>query len=49
MNGWFVECLQCGYISDLDALLKARKELLAKKQDLLKPDRKNLLPNNHLF
>ena len=34
MNGWYVECLQCGYLSDLDSMLKDKKELVNKERKL---------------
>lgn len=41
MNGWFVECLQCGYMSDLDTLLKAKKEHVGKEAKLAHAGPKN--------
>jgi len=34
MNGWYVECLQCGYLSDLDSMLKDRTEPVNKEGKL---------------
>ncbi len=34
MNGWYVQCLQCGYLSDLKSMFKVKKEL-AKKEGKL--------------
>jgi DNA-directed RNA polymerase subunit M/transcription elongation factor TFIIS len=34
MNGWYVQCLQCGYLSDLDSMLKAKKEPVKKEAKL---------------
>jgi len=29
-NGWYVECLQCGYLSDLDSMRKIKNEPVKK-------------------
>jgi hypothetical protein len=29
-----VQCLQCGYLSDLDSMLKVKKELVNKEEKL---------------
>lgn len=34
MNGWYVECLQCGYLSDLDSMLKVENEPFNKEGKL---------------
>jgi DNA-directed RNA polymerase subunit M/transcription elongation factor TFIIS len=34
MNGWYVECLQCGYLSDLDSMLKVKNEPVKKEEKL---------------
>ena len=34
MNGWYVECLQCGYLSDLDSMLKVKMEPVNKVEKL---------------
>jgi Zn ribbon nucleic-acid-binding protein len=34
MNGWYVECLQCGYLSDLDIMLKVKNEPVKKEAKL---------------
>lgn len=36
MNGWYVQCLQCGYLSDLDSILKAKKEATRKEKGLVR-------------
>jgi DNA-directed RNA polymerase subunit M/transcription elongation factor TFIIS len=33
-NGWYVECLQCGYLSDLDSMLKVKNEPVKKEAKL---------------
>jgi DNA-directed RNA polymerase subunit M/transcription elongation factor TFIIS len=35
-NGWYVQCLQCGYLSDLDSMLKAKRETSQKEEKLAK-------------
>ena len=30
-NGWYVECLQCGYLSDLDSMRKIKNESVKKE------------------
>ena len=33
MNGWYVQCLQCGYLSDLETALKAKNEAVKKERE----------------
>jgi len=33
-NGWYVQCLQCGYLSDLDSTLKVKNEPGKKERKL---------------
>jgi hypothetical protein len=33
-HGWYVECLQCGYLSDLDSMLKVKNEPVKKEAEL---------------
>jgi len=35
-NGWYAQCLQCGYLSDLDSMLKAKREAIQKEEKLAK-------------
>jgi DNA-directed RNA polymerase subunit M/transcription elongation factor TFIIS len=35
-NGWYVQCLQCGYLSDLNSMLKAKRETPSKEGKLAK-------------
>jgi hypothetical protein len=32
INGWYEECLQCGYLHDLKTILQVREEKLAKAE-----------------
>lgn len=34
MNGWYVQCLQCGYLADLETGLKAKREAVKKESGL---------------
>ena len=36
MDGWYVQCLQCGYLSDLSGMLKAKKEVAKKEKGLVR-------------
>lgn len=36
MNGWYAQCLQCGYLTDLDSTLKVKPQPVEKEPRLIR-------------